>query len=310
MTETHPSLRVGAPLWIDYCASDFERQREFYTAIFGWEFDDRGPDFGHYMMISKDGAMVAGAMDAERMVEGTDQEAPPAAWSVYLKTEDIQATVAAAAEHGGQVVVEPMEVGPLGSMAVVMTAGGEPVGFWQPAEFQGHDLPLTVGTSIWFEIMSTNYDADAEFYRQVAGWDVVPMDEPEPSHGEAGPEAGAGARTEAEAGADVGQEDGPRYATNFAGEDASAGLCDAAQWLPKGTPSYWRPYFRVTDADRVCDLVTELGGRVLDGPMDSPFGRVASISDPAGAVFQINQTPAHSPAPIRNSPPFETRARR
>lgn len=80
-------------------------------------------------------------------------------------------------EYGGDVVVPPMSVGPLGHMAVVMSAGGEAVGFWQPGEFGGHDLPLTEGTSVWFEVMSTDFAADARFYRAVAGWDVVPMGE-------------------------------------------------------------------------------------------------------------------------------------
>ena len=37
-------------------------------------------------------------------------------------------------------------------------------------------------------------------------------------------------------------------------------------------------------------LARELGGRVLDGPMDSPFGRFATIADPSGGILQIIDT--------------------
>ena len=34
--------------------------------------------------------------------------------------------------------------------------------------------------------------------------------------------------------------------------------------------------------------IEEHGGTVLDGPSNSPFGRVATIADPEGATFQIS----------------------
>ena len=40
------------------------------------------------------------------------------------------------------------------------------------------------------------------------------------------------------------------------------------------------------------ERVRELGGALLDGPIDSPFGRVATVADPEGASFQIIQHPA------------------
>ena len=42
----------------------------------------------------------------------------PDLWSVYLATDDAEATVASAVEHGGQVMVPAMDVMALGRMAV------------------------------------------------------------------------------------------------------------------------------------------------------------------------------------------------
>ena len=43
---------------------------------------------------------------------------------------------------------------------------------------------------------------------------------------------------------------------------------------------------------RALEVIREHGGTVLDGPQDSPFGRVTTVLDPAGATFQINEPPA------------------
>ncbi len=78
-----------------------------------------------------------------------------------------------------------------------------------------------------------------------------------------------------------------RYVTNFAGEAATAGLCEANAWLPEEMPSYWRVDFRVEDADATVAKIKDLGGALLDGPIDTPFGRVATVADSRGGSFQI-----------------------
>ena len=52
--------------------------------------------------------------------------------------------------------------------------------------------------------------------------------------------------------------------------------------------SFWRIYFCVEDCDATVDRVKELGGALLDGPIDAPFGRIATLADPTGASFQVS----------------------
>ena len=40
-------------------------------------------------------------------------------------------------------------------------------------------------------------------------------------------------------------------------------------------------------ADASLAKVKELGGKIIDGPDDSPFGRIATIADPSGAQLQL-----------------------
>ncbi len=53
----------------------------------------------------------------------------------------------------------------------------------------------------------------------------------------------------------------------------------------------WRVYFTTDDVDSTAERLTAAGGRVLDGPMDTPFGRLATVTDPEGATFQLNRPP-------------------
>ena len=48
-------------------------------------------------------------------------------------------------------------------------------------------------------------------------------------------------------------------------------------------------YFRVADCDATVKTATKLGGKVVAPPEDTPYGRVATITDPNGAVFKLVQ---------------------
>lgn len=252
----------GSPTWMDLGTDDVEGAKAFYTALFGWDFLDQGPDFGGYLMIKQGDAFVGGAMSSRMTPEGpVDEPQFPTSWTIYLRVEDIDAALAKVEPHGGSVMVPAMEVGDAGKMAVVTAADGAVVGLWQPKDFEGYDFTGQPGSPVWFETMSKDYDAAAAFYTEVFGWTITPMGQiPE------------------------GQ---PRYATNGEGSAASAGVCEATTFLPDDVPSYWRMYLAVEDCDAAAAKVQELDGTLLDGPMDSPFGRLATVTDPQGGMFQV-----------------------
>lgn len=252
------NTRTGAPIWIDLSTPDIEGAKKFYNELFGWEFTDTGEDFGHYQMITQNGQPVGGAMNSQM----GDQNAPTA-WGVYLRSEDNAATVQAVKDNGGQVLVDTMPVGDLGSMAIYTDPTGAGIGSWEVNQFAGFELPLTKGTPVWFELMSTDYDAAAPFYEKVFGWTLSPMDPDDPSF---------------------------RYSTFGEGPESVAGLCDAKDFIG-GSPSFWRIYLAVDDCDAAAQQIQDLGGKLLDGPSDSPFGRFATVADPQGAMFQINAAP-------------------
>jgi predicted enzyme related to lactoylglutathione lyase len=249
---------IGAPCWIDLFTSDPDKSRSFYGELFGWTSQEAGEEYGGYINFSKDGLPVAGAM------RNDGQSGIPDIWSVYLATDDAKATADAAAANGGQVLVPPMDVGEQGTMAVVTDPGGAAIGIWQPGLHRGFGIHGEPGTPAWFELLTRDYDAAVEFYRQVFNWDThVAGDTPE-----------------------------FRYTTLGEGESQLAGIMDASAFLPEGVPAHWSIYFAVEDADAALAKIVELGGTITQPAEDTPYGRLAQVADPTGALFKLIQPPA------------------
>jgi predicted enzyme related to lactoylglutathione lyase len=180
-------------------------------------------------------------------------------WSTYLRTEDAAATVKAASEHGGQVYMDTMVVPEQGSMAMIGDPTGASIGVWQPGEMKGFELAAEAGAPAWHELHTKDYATAVTFYQDVFGWDTdVMSDTPE-----------------------------FRYTTLGAGPSAKAGIMDASAHLPAEVPSNWQVYFAVEDTDATVAQAVSLGATVVHAPEDTPFGRLATLTDPTGAMFKI-----------------------
>jgi hypothetical protein len=248
-----PTLVVGAPCWIDLYSSDTDKATEFYGKIFGWSTESAGADFGGYFTFLKDGKHIGGGMEND----GT--QGYPDMWTVYLMTDDVDRTVKDAAATGGEVRLEPMDVGQNGRMAMIGDPGQAVVGVWQPGNQKGFELRNETAAPSWFELHTRKYDASVDFYRDVFGWETHTM------------------------------SDTPdfRYTTLGEGDDALAGIFDASKDLPEGAPSAWSVYFGVDDVDAALDQVEQLGGKVVRAAEDTPYGRLATAADPTGTQFKL-----------------------
>ncbi|WP_334170231.1 VOC family protein [Sinomonas sp.] len=252
-----PDLTPGAPCWADLMTSDLEKAKTFYGELFGWTFEGSDPDkYGGYTTAFKDGEQVAGIMP--KMPE---QDTMPDVWTVYLLTEDIKSTAAKVQEGGGQVFMPPMEVPEQGHMAMFGDAGGAAFGGWQPEGHTGFGRLAEPGSPVWFEVLSRAYPQTVKFYQDVLGWETETMSD----------------------------TDEFRYTTLGAGREAKAGVMDADGILPEGVPSNWQIYWGVENADAAAQTAQRLGGRLVREPEDTPFGRIATLTDPLGAVFLIHQ---------------------
>lgn len=243
----------GAPCWVDLFSSDIEKAKIFYGELFGWTAEDAGEEYGHYVNFSKHGIRVAGGMTND------GQSGAPDSWNVYLATGSAQKTTDAAAKQGAQVIVPPMAVGELGTMAVLIDVGGAAIGEWQSAQHKGFGLIGEPGAPAWFELHTRKYDESVKFYRDVFKWDTHAMSD--------APEF--------------------RYTTLGEGESALAGIMDASAFLPDGVPSCWSVYFQVESTDAALTKIVDLGGAIVRPAEDTPYGRLADATDPTGAHFKL-----------------------
>jgi hypothetical protein len=78
------------------------------------------------------------------------------------------------------------------------------------------------------------------------------------------------------------------YTEFSVGGTPSIGMMPKPPQMPAQIPSYWMPYFQVTNVDAAASKVKELGGTLMVGPNDIPdAGRFAILNDPQGAMFAI-----------------------
>lgn len=250
---TRETAPVGAPCWVDLMTSDVDRARDFYGQLLGWTSNEPSEEFGGYFMFSKDDVPVAGGMPA------MPDAGPPNIWSIHLATDDVTKVAETATANGGQVIAGPMDVADLGSMLVIIDPTGAAIGAWQPNTFHGFGVLAEHGAPGWFELLTRDHAGAVDFYRQVFGWDTRPMSD----------------------------TDEFRYTTANDGDTMLAGVMDATAFLPDGVPSHWSVYFTTDDTDATIAKLTELGGSVEQPAEDTPYGRIAVVTDPMGARFKL-----------------------
>ncbi|MEU5400304.1 VOC family protein [Streptomyces sp. NPDC005963] len=121
----------------------------------------------------------------------------------------------------------------------------------------------TPGTPCWVSLMVHGLDEIQMFYGELFGWEFSP------GPGQLGPYV-------------RGLLDGK--------EVAGIGRLPADRQLPIA----WTPYLWTDDADATAELVRCSGGTVGVGPLDAAdAGRMAIVTDPAGAVFGLWQPASH-----------------
>ncbi len=247
----------GTPNWADISVPDLGVGTAFYRDVLGWTMIDSGEDFGHYHIAQVNGRAVAG-------MGPVMQEGWPTAWTLYFASDDADATVALVSEHGGQVVVGPMDIPGNGRMAIAADPTGAVFGVWQATGMIGAGIVNEPGAMAWEDGRLSDPEAARRFYGAVFGYTF-------------GAVPGA-----------------PGDYTTFDIDGRPAGGLGGMMGAPEGTPSHWVIYFAVIDADAAVAVAAERGGSVLSSALDTPFGRMAFLADPFGAPFAVIQSPPNA----------------
>ncbi len=200
-----------------------------------------------------------GLLDGRR-VAGIGPVAPdrPAGWTTYLAADDADAAAGRITAAGGRVLTAPSDLADLARVAIAADPAGAVFGVWQAGTHTGGEIANAPSALVWNEQRSNDLDGSKRFYAAVFGH----------TFGDTVDETG----TE------------PYAMLEVAGQIAG-GL-----GVPVGdAPASWWTYFEVPDADAACRRVGELGGQVQRPPIDSPYGRLAQVTDDQGATFLVVQ---------------------
>jgi predicted enzyme related to lactoylglutathione lyase len=135
-------------------------------------------------------------------------------------------------------------------------------------------------TFFWYELMTSDQDAAADYYGKVVGWTASDM-----------PMPGDGDR---------------RYLILNVGERGVGGIMKISDEMRAGgARPGWVGYIHVADVDSSAREIEAAGGKVLMGPDDiAQVGRIAMAADPGGAVFYVMMPfPREEMAPLEPGTP-------
>ena len=188
----------------------------------------------------------------------------PSHWLAYTAVADVDATVAEAQGLGASVYVPGTDIPGAGRFAVLADPQGATFAVYTSSEPPPPEAPAVVGQFSWHELMSGDYEAGFDFYSQLFGWekqDAMDMSE------------------------------GNMYQMySRPGSFPLGGMYNKpADW--PGPPAAWLFYISVDDVRTAVEKVQELGGQLLNGPMEVPGGDlVAQCLDPQGGAFALHSS--------------------
>jgi len=249
----------GRFVWYDLITSDVEAAAGFYCDLVGWGTTPWEGD-QPYLVWTNQEVPLGGVM---MLPEEARQSGATSHWLAYVAVTDTDATVAKVRELGGTVVVAPTVIPAVGRFAVLQDPQHAVFAVFTPSEEPpGHDDTPRIGEFSWHELATCDQTAALDFYHELFGWE----------------------RTEAH---DMG-EMGIYHMYGCAGTGVPlGGMFDR----PKDVPPSWLLYVRVDDVNQAAEKVKDLGGKVLNGPMEVPGGdMVAQCLDPQGAAFALHST--------------------
>lgn len=142
-------------------------------------------------------------------------------------------------------------------MSFVADPQGAVFGLWQAGNHMGAQVVNEPGAFTWVELFAPDTDAAARFYEAAVGLGTETM------------------------------EMGDMPYTMWTVGDAPVGGT-----LPppmEHVPNHWHVYFGTDDVAVLVARAKDGGGEILNGPMDTPNGPMATIRDPQGGVFSVIQ---------------------
>jgi predicted enzyme related to lactoylglutathione lyase len=245
---------LGSFLWSELLTTDTSAAAAFYKKVVGWKTAPWSHDPTYTTLVGNAGP-VGGMMI---LPEGAKMMGSPPNWMMYVGTPSVEDTALRIAQLRGRVLKQPGNVPGGGRFAVAQDPQGAVFGLYTPAKPQPDKGQPGVGDFSWFELYTSNVDAAWTFYSTLFGWE----------------------KTSAMDMGDMGA-----YQMFGRGRGVPNG---GMMKSPTGAMA-WMPYAMVDDARAAAKRATDLGAKIVNGPMEVPGGDwIAQGMDPQGAMFAVH----------------------
>jgi uncharacterized protein len=243
------SYEHGTFSWTDLATPDVQASKDFYGALFGWDYEDNPiPGDGVYVMARIDGRSAAA------MFETTDRHP---AWASYVTVDDLDRITARAGELGANVLAQPFDVMDVGRMSTIQDPTGAVLCLWEPKTSIGAEIVNGPGALSLNQLNTSDTETAERFYGELLGW-----------------------RFES-----VGNEETPYWGI-FRGDAMNGGMMPLP--AGGQMPSHWLVYFGTEDVDAAAERIRASGGTLMVEPVDvPPSGRILVAQDPQGAIFAL-----------------------
>jgi predicted enzyme related to lactoylglutathione lyase len=243
----------GKFVWADLVTDDVQAAQNFYAGLFGWTFRN----VGNYVVAFNDERPLAGMFQRAR--PANDAKARPR-WFGYISVGNVEKVQSAVTKNGGRELAAPRKMPKRGEQAVFADAEGAVFGVVKSSTGDPQDFQAEPGDWIWIQLLSHDAKQAADFYRDVAGYEVI-------------------------------ENTASNRLSDFV--LASQGFARATvREIPKARQAEikpnWLPFVRVKSISESVAKAEQLHGKILLAPKPERFeGKVAVVADPTGGAIGL-----------------------
>lgn len=255
----------GTPTWIDLRVPDRERALEFYGALFGWEYAPEPTEQTEPTEQAEQTESTTCLLYGRPVAAIAQAPATTGfGWNMYFATADCDGTAKRVTDAGGTLLKAPTDVGDQGSrgvrggqgrMAIAEDPVGARFGLWQARAHLGCQVVNEPGSLVRNDLVTPDPAPARTFYAEVFDY-TLDLNETLPD-------------------ADftfLRRKDGHEIGGIFG--------------FPAAPSSVWATTFEVADTDAVARRAVAAGG-TAGPPENSPYGRIATVTDPFGVEFSV-----------------------
>lgn len=254
---------TGKLVWANLYTADVDAATRFYTQLFGWTAQS-APGRAPRTILLLDGRPMAGIVTRSAQ----PGEAGHARWVSFASVPDVKAALAAAESGGAKALHPAHEVPGRGEQAVFEDSEGAILGLIHSSSGDPGEYLPEVGEWTWAELFARDTGAEARFYANVVGYEIVPDQ----------------------------RTSDPNRLVLVSGGYSRASILPLPD-RPQAHPA-WLPFVRVESVKDAVDRAQSLGARILVEPgTAASHYEQAIIADPTGGAVGLVELPVEGTSP-------------